>query len=128
MQEDLNVEEASFILSDSDIQSIEENIEEGQEEAVGTAVASLNAPNCADLLEKVSGDNRQIILNLYASAIAPDTYVELDPELCKDILENMEVPQVAELISSLESDNALEVIEILDADFQTRKPVVCSCC
>ena len=118
MREDLNEEDASFILSDSDIQKIEENIEEGQEEAVGTAVASLNAPNCADLLEKVSEDNRQIILDLHASAIAPDTYVELDPELCKDILENMEAPQVAELISSLESDDALEVIENLDADFQ----------
>jgi len=118
MQENLNVEEASFILSDSDIQKIEKNIEQGHEEAVEIAVASLNAPNCADLLEKVSDDNRQIILNQHASAIDPDTYVELDPELCKDVLEAMEVPQVAKLISSLESDNALEVIEILDANIQ----------
>jgi len=118
MQENLYLEDASFILSDFDIQKIEENIEQGHEEAVKIAVASLNAPNCADLLEKVSEDNRQIILNQHASAIAPDTYVELDPELCKDVLEDMEAPQVAELISSLESDDALEVIENLDADYQ----------
>ncbi|MBC8283935.1 MAG: magnesium transporter [Nitrospinae bacterium] len=118
MQEDLNVEEASFILSDSDIQNIEEHIEQGHEEAVETAVASLSGPDCADLLEKVSEDNRQVILDQHASAIDPDTYVELDPELCKDVLEDMEAPQVAEIISSMESDDALEVIENLEDDFQ----------
>ena len=118
MQEELKEEESSFSLSDSDIQNIEENIQRGHEEAVETAVASLNAPDCAELLGKVSEDNRHIILEQHSSAIAPETYVELDPELCKDVLEDMEAPQVAELISSLESDDALGMIENLEADFQ----------
>ena len=49
MQEDPKEEESSFALSDSEIQSIEENLEEGREEAVETAVASLSAPDCAEL-------------------------------------------------------------------------------
>ena len=118
MQEDLTKEDDSFILSDSVIQNIEEDIEQGHEEAVETAVSNLSASDCAELLEKVSNDNRQIILGQHASAIDPDTYVELDSELCKDVLEDMEAPQVAKLLSSLESDDALEVIENLDADFQ----------
>ncbi len=118
MQEVPKEDEISFTLSDSEIQSIEENIEDGQEEAVETAVANLNAPDCAELLGKVSDEHRQILLDQHASAIAPDAYAELDPELCKDVLEDMEAPQVAEIISSLESDDALEVIENLDDDFQ----------
>ena len=118
MQDDLYEEDASFTLSDSDIQNIEDNIQQGHEEAVKTAVAGLNGPDCAELLEKVSDDNRHIILEQHASAIDPETYAELDPELCKDALEDMEAPQVAKLISSLESDDALEVIENLDGEFQ----------
>ncbi|MBT5471255.1 MAG: magnesium transporter [Nitrospina sp.] len=118
MQEDPKEEESSFALSDSEIQSIEENLEEGREEAVETAVASLSAPDCAELLGKVSDENRHILMDQHSSAIPPDAYVELDSELCKDVLEDMEAPQVAEIISSLESDDALGVIENLEADFQ----------
>ncbi len=120
MQEAPNEDEISFTLSDSEIQSIEGNIEDGREEAVETAVANLNAPDCAELLGKVSDKNRQILLDQHASVIAPDAYAELDPELCKDVLEDMEVPKVAEIITSLESDDAIEVIENLDADFQNK--------
>ena len=118
MHEDSTKEDDSFTLSDSDIQNIETDIQQGHEEAVETAVANLNAPDCAELLGKVSEDNRQIILEKHSSAIDPETYAELDSKLCKDALEDMEAPQVAELISSLESDDALEVIENLDEEFQ----------
>jgi len=118
MQEELNEEDISFILSDSYIQNIEENIERGHDKAVETAIASLNASDCAEVLEKVSDDHRSILLDQHASAIIPDTYVELDPELCKEVLGEMEAPQVATIISSLDSDDAIEVIENLDDDFQ----------
>lgn len=118
MQEDLKEEEESFVLSDSDIQNIEDDIEKGREEAVEEAISSLNAPDCAELLGKVSEDHRQIILEQHGSAIDPDAYVELDPELCKEVIEDMEAPEVASLISSMDSDDALGVIENLDTDFQ----------
>lgn len=118
MQEDLKEEEGSFALSDSDIQNIEEDIEKGREGAVEEAISHLNAPDCAELLGKVSEDHRQIILEQHGSAIDPDAFVELDPELCKEVMEDMEAPEVASLISSMESDDALGVIENLDTDFQ----------
>ena len=118
MQDDLNKEDDFFTLSDSEIQRIEEDLEQGLEEAVETAVANLSAPDTAELLGKVSDENRQTLLDQHSTAIAPDTYAELDPELCKEVLEDMEAPKVAELISSLESDDAIEVIENLDVEFQ----------
>ncbi len=118
MQDNLKEEENSFVLSDSDIQSIEEEIEKGHEEAIEEAISSLNAPDCAELLEKVSEDHRNIILEQHGSAIDPDAFAELDPELCKDALEDMEAPQVAAIISSMDSDDALDVIENLDPEFQ----------
>jgi len=110
--------EETFTLSDSDIQSIEKSIEKGEGEVVETAIANLSASDCAELLSKVSDDNRQIILTQHVSAITPDAYLELDPELCKGALEEMEAPQVANLISTLESDDALDVIENLEPEFQ----------
>ena len=116
--QDVIKEDESFALSDSDIQNIEEDIENGDEEAVEEAISNLNATDCAELLGKVSEDNRQVILEQHGSAIVPDAYAELDPELCKDALEDMEAPQVAALISSMDSDDALDVIDNLDPDFQ----------
>ncbi len=118
MQEDLTTEDTSFTLSDSDIQNIEKNIDNGEDEAVETAVASLNASDCAELLEKVSDEHRHRLLEQHTSAIIPDTFAELDPELCREALGDMEAPQVADLISAMDSDDALEVIENLDVDFQ----------
>jgi len=118
MQEDLKEEGNSFALSDSDIQSIEEDIEKGNDDAVEAAITNLNASDCAELLEKVTEEHRHNLLEQHASAIVPDTYVELDPELCKEVLGEMEVPEVAAIISSLDSDDAVEVIENLEDDFQ----------
>ena len=118
MQEDLIEADASFTLSDSDIKNIEEDIEKGHDEAVETAIASLNASDCAELLEKISEEHRHTLLEQHASAIIPDTYVELDPELCREVLGEMEAPEVAAIISSLDSDDAVEVIENLEDDFQ----------
>jgi len=118
MPEELQESEADFVLSDSDILNIEEGLEKGHEEAVETALADLNAPDCAELLEKVSEDHRQEILDRYSDAIDPEVYVELDPELCKETLEEMAAPEVAAIVTELDSDDALEIIENLDLDFQ----------
>ncbi|MEK9629441.1 MAG: magnesium transporter [Nitrospinota bacterium] len=118
MQDEPKEEGASFSISDSEIQSIEEDLKEGREKAVDSAIASLNASDCAELLGKVTEDNRQILLEQHSEAITPDAFAELDPELRKNVLQNMEVPQVAELVSSLESDDALEVIKNLEENFQ----------
>lgn len=111
-------EEEIFTLSDSEIQSIEEDIEKGEIDAVETAISSLSGSDCAELLSKVSDDNRHVILTQHVSAINPEAYLELDSELCKDALDDMEAPQVVSLISSLESDDALDVIENLEPEFQ----------
>ncbi len=118
MQEDFHETEPSFTLTDSDIKGIEEDLEKGREQAVKTAVSNLNASDCAELLEKVSEDHRQILLDQHASVMDPDTFSELDSGLCKEALGDMDAPQVTALISSMDSDDALDIIENLDPDFQ----------
>lgn len=63
MQEVLNVEETSFVLSDSDILTIEENIELGHEEASETAGANLSTSDCAEPNGKLSDDNGQKVIH-----------------------------------------------------------------
>ncbi len=63
MQEDLTKEDDSFILSDSDIQNIEEDSELGHEEASETAGANLSTSDCAEPNGKLSDDNGQKVIH-----------------------------------------------------------------
>ncbi|MGV7222876.1 MAG: magnesium transporter [Nitrospinales bacterium] len=119
MQDNLDENDEHFTLSDSDIHHIEEGLASGDKEAVDTAISDLNAPDFAELLEKVSGDNRQKILEEHRESIDSEVFVELNPELCKDTLSEMNAPEVAAIVSDLDSDDALEIIENLEPEFQS---------
>lgn len=118
MSDSLQENDDLFTLSDSDIQSIEEGLESGDTEAVDNAIADLNTSDCAELLEKVSDDNRHKIIEEHSKAIDPEVFLELDPELSRDALGDMDAPEVAKIVSDLDSNDALDIIENLEPEFQ----------
>ncbi len=100
------------------IESIEDALESGYEDAVIEQIGELGPAAAADLLAKVSDENRETLLDKHATAFDPLVFTELPYDLRKDILENMEAVQVAGLLSDLESDDALDMIIDLDPEFQ----------
>lgn len=116
--EDDDGREQGFGLSDNTIEDIEDALDSGYEEAVVDQLSDMTPADAAELLSKVSEEDRDHLVEKHGAALDPYTFSELDPALRKDILEGMPATQVASLLSEMDSDDALDLIVNLDPDFQ----------
>ena len=114
--------ESPYILSDDRIEEILDALHSGYDDAVVHGISDLSATEAADLLEKASDEDRTLLLSQHAEAFTAETYIELDDELQNQMLSRMPPKYVAAIISELDSDDALNLIENLDED--VRKKVV----
>lgn len=113
-----DVIESQFGLTDEEIMEVEEALESGYEEAVVNAISDMGAADAAELLAKVDEENRIKLLQDHAPAFDPEVFTEMDDELARETLNAMSAEQVAAIITELESDDALMIIENLDPMFQ----------
>ncbi len=111
-------EEFSVHLADDDIREITEAVRTQDSDTVHSFLKDLNPADTSDLLAKVGEEDRKELLAMYCDVLNPSTFTEMAPELCRLSLAAMPTQQVAGIISELESDDALELIETMDPYFQ----------
>lgn len=85
---------------------------------IAADIKNLNTSDCVDLIHKISPEDRQKLFALYHKEIDPYIMVLIDPELRQSALNVMPAFRVAEIVSALDSDDALDLIINLDDDFQ----------
>ncbi len=117
-QDQKNQDELTFTLSDEDIRSTLDALHSEDADTVCAVLDELSPADTADLLCKANNDDRQEIINMYGDTLNPEVFTEMGPELGRNTLEQMPAQQVASIIADLESDDALEIIETLDEEFQ----------
>ncbi len=105
-------------LPDEDIKEIVEAVRSQDSDVVHSALKGLSNADTAELLSKIKDDDREELLHMYAQALDPEIFTEMDQELTRSSLSAMPASQVAKMISELESDDALLLIETLDENFQ----------
>ncbi len=111
-------EENPFYLSDSEIKEITSAVQAQDFDTVNGFLKDLSPADEAELLSKVNDVDRQELLAMYGEHLNPETFTEMDDELCRASLSSMPVEDVASIISKLESDDALDVVENLDDELQ----------
>lgn len=116
VEEDIN---ASFLhLTDDDIRDITDALHEGNEEHVHELIEELSSAESAELLEKIVSEDRETLIAEYLDDFDPATFVSLDDDLRKKILESMDAATVAGIVSDLDSDDAVDMLYNLDPLFQ----------
>lgn len=92
----------------------------------GEKLARLHPADLADIMEELSPDERQSIIDSLDEETAAETLAELDkrlqtqvvekldPEKAADIIEEMSPDEAADLIQNLEPDTSREVLEEMD--------------
>lgn len=111
-------EEFSIHLADEQIQEIITAVRAQDADTVHAFLDDLGPADTADLLAKVSEEDRRELLGMYGEIINPAAFAEMDKELCRACLASLPSTQVAAIISALDSDDALGLIEKLEVDFQ----------
>lgn len=101
-------------LSPDLLQAILGAIEQDDLERLEALVVPLHAADKADLLEQITGPQRQSVIE----ALRPDIEAEilpcLDDTVLDDIRERLGLKEFARLVGELDSDDAVEVIEDLE--------------
>lgn len=108
----------TFTLTDDEIRQISDAVTAQDSDTVHAILEELGPADMAEILSKVSDDVRTELLAMFAHALEPEVFTEMNPELARTTLSAMSAAHVAGIIADLESDDALMLIESLEDDFQ----------
>jgi len=103
-------------------QELLENVKAALTEAdiaqVEALIEPLHPADVADLIEHLDPDERRLFLEITRHVIEPETISHLEDGLREQVVETMLPEELAEVVSELDSDDAVDILEDLDADRQ----------
>lgn len=105
-------------LGDDDIRELCAALDAGGTEFVHKILLDLSPTDKAELLEKITREQRRAFMEQFAADFEAEAISNLVEDVRCDVLEDMTADQIARIISDLESDDALDLILPLDDDFQ----------
>lgn len=111
-------DELSPHLPDEDIREIIDAVRAEDADTLSSALDDLSNADTAELLSKIKDEDRNELLKMYGDTLDPEIFTEMDQDITRESLSSMPASQVAGMISALESDDALLLIESLDKNFQ----------
>ncbi len=111
-------EDLGFHLTDGEIREIIDAVHAQDFDTVNAYLQDLNPADEAELIAKVNESDRRELLAMYADHLDPVTFTEMDSELCRNSLSAMPLENVVSIVTQLESDDALDVVENLDDSMQ----------
>ncbi len=91
-------------------------LEAGDSARLLDLIRPLHYSGVADLLERLSADQRRSLIEIIRGEFDPEILSELDEAVLDEVIEALGVEGVAAAVAGLESDDAVEVIEDLDED------------
>lgn len=111
-------EETFVHLTDEAISDVVEALKAEDADIVHSALDELGPADIAELLEKIKQEDRNTLIKLYGDALEPSVFTEMDTELIRLTLSEMPAQQISEMISGLETDDALLLLEPLAPTLQ----------
>ncbi len=91
-------------------------LEAGDSARLLEIIESLHYADVADLLERLSPDNRRSLVEIIRGEFNPEILSELDDTVRDEVIDILGVDKVAAAVADLETDDAVEVIEELEED------------
>lgn len=105
-------------LSEEQIQEVQAALEAGEFARVEEVAQALHAADLADLIESLATDDRNLLLDTLGPSLDPEVLSYLVPAVRQDVIEKIGPKGLASALSHLESDDAVEIFEDLDEEFQ----------
>ena len=95
-------------------------IEEGKLDQIEKLVDELHPADFADLLQELTPDERKLIIKVCRHILEPETLNYLDEVVREEVIGLMSPGEVAQAVSELETDDAVDILEDLDEDEKRR--------
>ncbi|MBD3661997.1 MAG: magnesium transporter, partial [Arenibacter algicola] len=101
-------------LTDTVVDGVIAALDAGDDQRVRELVAPLHFSEQADLAEVLSGDQRRAMLTIVQDILEPEFFSELDESLRDEVWAVVGFDTVAEAVSELDTDDAVDIIEDLE--------------
>ncbi len=100
--------------------AVQEALAEERVTEVEELVGDLHEADAADLLESLNREERKLLVELLGATFDPEILPYLDASVREEVIEWLGPTGLARAVSELDSDDAVEVFEDLDEEFQHR--------
>ena len=110
--------EEGFGLTQEVVRAVRDALDRGDIERVEELILPLHYADTADLFERLSGSDRMLVLNIIRPHLEADMLAELDEAVRDEVLAKLYPEEVAAAVTELETDDAVGLIEDLDAETQ----------
>ncbi len=91
---------------------------QGNQKSLRNLALKLHYADLADLLERLSSEERTTLIKVLGKDVSPDMLVELDENVRDEIISILAVDDIAGVVSDLDSDDAVDFLEELDEQQQ----------
>jgi magnesium transporter len=113
-----DVRDSLYGLTPSVVQAVREALDARDVEGVRRLVKPLHYTDVADLLERLSAEQREQAVDAIRADMSPEVLTELDEAVRDEVVEQLGIREVAAAVTEMDTDDAVEVIEYLDEDVQ----------
>ncbi len=98
--------------------AIVDALDAGDEQLVRELVAPLHFSDSADLVERLSSDQRRALLDVTQDILEPEFFSELNETVREDVVDIVGLDAMAEVVAELDIDDAVDIVEELEAHEQ----------
>jgi magnesium transporter len=112
--------EEDYSLAPELVEKVREALEQGQIEMVREMIEPLHVADVADLLEYLTKDELQLVIEGLWSFIDAEVLTYLDAAVREEVIDLLGPRELARAVTELDSDDAVEVFEDLDEEAQHR--------
>lgn len=117
-QEEKAAPEDGYVLAARFVRDVVDALDRGAEQEVRQLVADLHAADFADLLGLMGARDRRALIELMGRDLDPEVLTELDEDVRDDVLDYVGSEMLARAVRELDSDDAVYLLEDLEADRQ----------
>ena len=107
-------------LHEDAVDSIIDALDSGDEMSLREHVATLHFADAADLIERLSQEQRRRLLDATHDVLDPDVFTELDETVRDEVVDIVGLDAVAEVVAELDTDDAVEIIDELEEHEQEK--------
>lgn len=101
-------------LTDALVDEVRDAVAAGSPDLVAALTGSLHAADLADLLQRLSREERVAVIQALGTAFDPETIAHLDEFVRDQVLEVLGPAASGEVLAQLETDDAVEILADLD--------------
>jgi magnesium transporter len=107
-------------VSQAVVERVREALASGKLDRVEEIAHELHAADFADLLQELTPDERRLVIAVTRHIIDPETLNHLDEAVREEVIALMGPRELAQAVTELETDDAVEILEELDEEAKRR--------